>query len=112
MNKDYKLLINTYLGSTLSTTVLIDDKVNASIVVKPVYHFADCVEMSGIEVESFWSCQPSYMHLRPGHSVSTPCQKQLPFKLSEKVPKGQMARQDPGDRNPERREGMQSTQSR
>ena len=70
----------TYLGSTLSKAVHIDDDVNARIA-KVVQHFTDYMQVFGIEVESdltqrwkstdSWCWQHYYTHTKLGHLTNS-----------------------------------------
>ena len=82
---------------------------------KVVLHLTNYVEVFGIEVESDltqnWKytdrccCQPYYTHAKH-RQLPTACQKiePLPYKLSFKTSKDQVARQDSSHRSPEKKQ--------
>ena len=74
----------TYLGSTLSRAVHIDDEATARIAKASVVFGrlrANVWERNGIKLESTrpWYCQPICMHMRPGQYVYQRHAKRLSF---------------------------------
>ena len=95
----------TYLGSTLSRVVHIDDKVNVRIATTWKYLGSKWNQISH-KAESLQICGAANTIIlrRNLDSLPTACQmtEPLPYKLSSKTSKDQVARQDSRHRSPEK----------
>ena len=92
----------TYLGSTLSRAVQIDDEITASTAKASVafgrLHASVWERLTPSRASTrLWYCQPSYTQVYYRHATKII----IHFHCFKKTVKGQMARQDPRHRGPE-----------